>query len=212
MTTQILLSEKLQAERRDGEEQSSDPKLVIYAHAFLHFTVISDGGLLLVWLRERKIAEATITAFVAAAQICGACGSWIPGLVLRRSGGRLEVAAARVQAAQAAAVVVAAGAVIGGSESALLLSTVLSRAALWGVDLLGRQIVQVRARGGRLRAFALQGSLSQVAACAMYLLAFAGASFRTQCCASASSVIIAAVLLAINARRVEAEDKGRRGL
>ena len=194
-------------EVEDDAAGFADVRLVIYAHALLHFTVVSPGGLLLVWLRERKVAETTITAFVAAAQICGACGSYIPDLVLRQSEG-LEAAAAKVQAMQAVAVVAAMGAVCGGSQSVLLLSTVLSRAALWGIDLLGRQIVQERAGARRMQAFALQGSLSQVAACSMYCLAFAGASFPVQCCASASSVVLAVALLAIHMRRVGHGTKG----
>ena len=193
------------AEVEDDSAGCGDARLVIYAHALLHFTVVSPGGLLLVWLRERKMAEASIAVFVAAAQICGACGSGIPGLVLRRSQG-LEVAAAKVQAMHAVAVVAAAGAVCSGSESALLLSTVFSRASLWGIDLLGRQIVQVSAGARRMQA--LQGSLSQVAACSMYCLAFAGASFPVQCCASASSVVLAAALLAFNVRQVSDVKKG----
>ena len=115
---------------------------------------------------------------------------------------------AKFHAMHAVAVVAAAGAVCSGSESALLLSTVFSRASLWGIDLLGRQIVQVSAGARRMQAFALQGSLSQVAACSMYCLAFAGASFPVQCCASASSVVLAAALLAFNVRQVGDVKKG----
>jgi hypothetical protein len=179
---------------------------VVYAHALLHFTVVQPGGMLLVWLRERELPETSVTTFVAAAQLAGAAGSWVPALALRGSGGQLERAAAKVQALQAAAVVAAAAAVYSGSVYALLLATTLSRPALWAVDLLGRQVVQMRAGGPRRRmqAFALQGSLSTVAACAMYLLAFSGASFQTQCYASSASVLFAAAILAVHARRAEA--------
>jgi len=193
------------AEEGDACKGSGEVGLVVYAHALLHFTVVSPGGMLLVWLRERKLPETSITTFVAAAQLCGAAGSYLPALALRKSNGRVEGAAAKVQALHAAAVVSAAAAVCGDSVHALLLATTLSRAALWGVDLLGRQVVQTRAGDEcrRMKAFALQGSLSQVAACGMYLLAFSGASFAAQCCASSASVLLAATLLTIHARRAE---------
>ncbi len=193
------------AEGGDACKGSGEVGLVVYAHALLHFTVVSPSGILLVWLRERKLPETSITTFVAAAQLCGAVGSWLPALALRRSNGRVGGAAAKVQAVHAAAVVSAAAAVCGDSVYGLLLATTLSRAALWGVDLLGRQVVQTSAGDEcrRMKAFAQQGSLSQVAACAMYLLALSGASFPAQCCASSAAVLLAAMLLAIHARRAE---------
>ena len=93
------------------------------------------------------------------------------------------------------------------SLSVLLLATTLSRAALWASDLLQRQIVQVQAGSKRMREFALQDALGQAAACCMYLFAASGASFPAQCCASALSVTVSAVLLAVYACRATAAEK-----
>ena len=90
----------------------------------------------------------------------------------------------------------------------LLLATTLSRAALWASDLLQRQIVQVQAGERRMKEFALQDALGQGAACCMYLLAASGVEFSALCCASALSVTLAAVLLALKACRVTAGNKG----
>ena len=203
-------------EDSDNEEEghdarSSDPRLVIYAGALLYCTVLTpQNGLLLIWLRERKVAEATIVVFVAGAQVLGAAGTFIPKLLLWRGGEGFEMrAAANVQAVHASTIVAAAGAVSGGSLSVLLLATTLSRAALWASDLLQRQIVQVQAGSKRMQEFALQDSLGQAAACCMYLFAASGASFPAQCCASALSVTISAVILAVYACR--ATTAGSRG-
>ena len=85
--------------------------MVIIAQALLFFDVVTPSGLLVVWLREHRLTEATVAIFVSIAQMCGAVGSWIPAHLLQRSGGRLEGAAAKVQAAHAACLVVAAAAV-----------------------------------------------------------------------------------------------------
>ena len=61
------------------------------------------------------------------------------------------------------------------------------------------QLVQVQAGDRRMQLFALQESLSQLASCGMYTLAFAGAGLEVQSCASAASALFAAVLLTINA-------------
>ena len=164
----------------------------------MHFTVVSPHGMLLVWLRERELAESRLSLFVSLAQICGAAGSWLPALALRCSGRRLEAAAARLQALHAVAVVAAAFAVALGGVHVLLFATALSRAALWGSDLLSRQVVQVRAGTARMQAFALQGVLSQVASCAMHVLALY-ANFRTLCGASAAAVVVATLILVFNA-------------
>jgi hypothetical protein len=116
--------------------------MMILAQALLYFTVLAPGGILLVWLRARKLPEATLIAFVSMSQLFGSVGSWIPSFLLRRSGERLEGAAAKVLAVHAALIVAAAVAVWRDNAYALLLATVLSRASLWGVDLLGRQVIQ----------------------------------------------------------------------
>ena len=177
----------------------SGVRFTVIAHALLHFTVVSPHGMLLVWLRERELAESRLSLFVSLAQICGAAGSWLPALALRCSGRRLEAAAARVQAAHAVAVVAAAVAVALGGVHVLLFATALSRAALWGSDLLSRQVVQVRAGTARMQAFAVQGALSQVASCAVAVLALYGTSFATLCGASAAAVVAATLILVFNA-------------
>ena len=58
-----------------------------------------------------------------------------------------------------------------------------------------------------MREFALQDALGQAAACCMYLFAASGASFPAQCCASALSVTVSAVLLAVYACRATAAEK-----
>jgi hypothetical protein len=184
---------------------------VLAAHALLHFTVVSPHGMLLAWLRERGIAESALTLFVAAAQLSGAAGSLLPALALHWSGGRLPHAAAAVQVVHAAAVVAAAIAACASAAGvgifgvrALLLATALSRAALWGVDLLQRQLVQTTARSGKMRmhAFALQASWSQLASACMYFIALVpGVSFTLLCCVSAVAVLVSAALLALNALR-----------
>ena len=50
-------------------EAGDGVRLVVIAHALLHFTVVSPGGLLLVWLRQHELPESHITNFVAAAQV-----------------------------------------------------------------------------------------------------------------------------------------------
>ncbi len=117
-------------------------KTMILAQALLYFTVIAPGGILLVWLRARELPEATLITFVSISQLFGSVGSWIPALLLRRSGERLEDAAAKVLAVHAAFIVAAAVAIWRDNAYALLLATVLSRASLWGVDLLGRQVTR----------------------------------------------------------------------
>jgi len=116
--------------------------MMILAQALLYFTVLAPGGILLVWLRARKLPEATLIVFVSISQLFGSVGSWIPSFLLRRSGERLEGAAAKVLAVHAALIVAVAVAVWRDNAYALLLATVLSRASLWGVDLLGRQVIQ----------------------------------------------------------------------
>jgi hypothetical protein len=49
-----------------------------------------------------------------------------------------------------------------------------------------------------MQMFALQDSLSQVASCGMYTVALAGVSFAAQSYSSAASILLAALLLAIN--------------
>jgi hypothetical protein len=49
-----------------------------------------------------------------------------------------------------------------------------------------------------MQMFAVQESLSQVASCGMYALALAGVSFAAQSYSSASSIVLAALLLASN--------------
>ena len=60
------------------------------------------------------------------------------------------------------------------------------------------QLVQVHAGEKRMQMFALQDSLSQVASCGMYTLPLAGVSFAAQSYSSAASIVLAALLLAIN--------------
>ena len=50
-------------------EAGDGVRLVVIAHALLHFTVVSPSGLLLVWLRQHELPESHITNFVAAAQV-----------------------------------------------------------------------------------------------------------------------------------------------
>ena len=52
-----------------------------------------------------------------------------------------------------------------------------------------------------MQAFAMQGSLSQVFSCAMYILAFSGANFAAQCGASAAASVLASLILVIDASR-----------
>ena len=102
--------------------------------------VVTPGGLLVVWLREQRLPEASLATFVSLAQLCGAVGSWIPTHLLHTTGVRLEDWAVKIQTAHAAAIIVAAAAVGIGHMYALILATLLSRIALWAIYLVGRQV------------------------------------------------------------------------
>jgi len=132
--------DELEDDMVDQADRSGGVAMVIIAQALLFFDVVTPSGLLVVWLREHRLTEATVAIFVSMAQMCGAVGSWIPAHLLQRSGGRLEGAAVKVQAAHAACLVVAAAAVGLRNEYALLLAAALSRTALWAIYLVGRQV------------------------------------------------------------------------
>ena len=123
----------------DDRTQRGVAKL-ISAQALLYFDVVTPGGLLVVWLREQRLPEASLATFVSLAQLCGAVGSWIPTHLLHTTGVRLEDWAVKIQTAHAAAIIVAAVAVGIGHMYALILATLLSRIALWAIYLVGRQV------------------------------------------------------------------------
>ena len=116
---------------------------IIFAQALLYFTVIAPSGILLIWLRARQLSETKLSVFVSVSQLFGAAGSWIPALMMRMKMEGLEQSAAKMQAAHAATVVAAAIAVSRHNVYALLLATTLSRASLWAIDLLGRQVASL---------------------------------------------------------------------
>ena len=72
------------------------------------------------------------------------------------------------------------------------------------------QLVQVRSGRNRMQAFAMQGSMSQAASCAMYMLAIACTNFAALCGASAAASVLASLIYVINARGGVSERRSRR--